>query len=82
WIGAARGQIDELKETQAAVMKINSGLSTWEAELARLGQDWRRVFRQQARERRMQEDLELVFAQEAKQPGANDAKNTMDSNDT
>lgn len=78
WIGASRGQIDELKETQAAVMRINSGLSTWEEETSRLGKDWRRVFKQQARERRMQEKLQLVFTQDAKQPGANDAKNTMD----
>jgi lambda family phage portal protein len=80
WIGASRGQIDELKETQASVMRINSGLSTWEAECARLGNDWRRLFKQQARERRMQKELELEFSQDAKQPGANDAKDTMDSN--
>ncbi len=81
WIGASRGQIDELKETQAAVMRINSGLSTWEKEAARLGEDWRRMFKQQSRERRMQKSLELVFSSDAKQPGANDAQQTMDSND-
>lgn len=50
WIGAARGQIDELKETQAAVLRIKYGLSTHEDELARLGKDWRRVFIQKERE--------------------------------
>jgi lambda family phage portal protein len=80
WIGASRGQIDELKETQAAVMRINSGLSTWEDEAARLGKDWRRLFKQQSRERRMQTDLELSFATEAKKPGANDAQATMGAN--
>lgn len=58
WIGAARGQIDELKETQAAVLKINNGLSTLEAEIARLGGDWRKALRQKAREQKMIEDLE------------------------
>lgn len=81
WIGASRGQIDELKETQAAVMRINSGLSTWEEESARLGKDYRRTFRQQSRERRMQTDLKLVFATEAKKPGQNDAQETMNAND-
>lgn len=80
WIGAARGQIDETKETQAAVMRINSGLSTWEKEAARLGEDWRRLFKQQARERKMQKDLELTFSTEATKPGKNDAKKTMQEN--
>lgn len=52
WIGASRGQIDELKETQAAVLRINNGLSTLEYELARLGMDWRKVIRQKAREQK------------------------------
>lgn len=43
WTGASRGQIDELKETQAAVLRIKYGLSTHEKELARLGLDWRDV---------------------------------------
>lgn len=80
WIGASRGQIDELKETQAAIMRINSGLSTWEAEAAALGKDYRKLFKQQSRERRMQASLSLVFSQEATKPGKNDAKNTMNSN--
>lgn len=50
WIGAARGQIDELKETQAAVLRIKYGLSTHEDELARLGKDWRKVYVQLERE--------------------------------
>ena len=50
WIGASRGQIDELKETQAAVMRIKAGLSTYEIEAARLGFDFRDLFEQQAEE--------------------------------
>ncbi len=53
WIGAARGQIDELKETEAAALRIEKGLSTLEAECARLGSDFRDVILQRAREKRM-----------------------------
>jgi len=61
WIGASRGQIDEGKETQAAVMRITNGLSTAEDELARLGKDWRKVYRQLKREAEMRKALKLVF---------------------
>lgn len=57
WIGAGQGQIDPLKETQAAVLKIKSGLSTQEYEIARIsGGDWRNVKRQIARERALDAD--------------------------
>lgn len=61
WIGASMGQIDELKETQAAVLRLNNGLSTREDELSKLGKDWRPVMRQLAREKKMAEDLGLEF---------------------
>ncbi|MFC5394416.1 phage portal protein [Bosea vestrisii] len=60
WIGASRGQIDELKETQAAVLRLKYNLSTHEEELSRLGKDWRAGFRQKAREKKMQTDLDIV----------------------
>lgn len=59
WIGAARGQIDETKETDAAMARIRSGLSTYENECARLGEDFRRVFEQRAREQRLAEKYGL-----------------------
>lgn len=62
WIGASRGQIDELKETQAAVLRLKYGLSTHEVELARLGQDWRKVFAQLEREKKIAEERGLNFA--------------------
>lgn len=61
WIGASTGQIDELKETQAAVLRVNNGLSTREAELGRLGKDYRSIYRQLAREKALEEKLGLVF---------------------
>lgn len=81
WIGASRGQIDELKETQAAVMRINSGLSTYELEAARLGLDWRTLFAQRAREDRLIKKHGLRFTTDAKRPGANEAQKTMNSSD-
>lgn len=62
WIGASRGQIDELKETQAAVLRIKFGLSTHEDELAVLGKDWRKVYAQLERERKERErrGIELI----------------------
>ena len=59
WIGSGRGQIDELKETQAAMLRIKSRLSTWEIELARMGYDWRKIFKQQKREQDLADELEL-----------------------
>lgn len=60
WIGASRGQIDELKETQAATLRIKYNLSTYEQEHARLGGDYRKVFRQIAREKKEQKDLDIA----------------------
>ena len=65
WIGASRGQIDEYKETQAAVLRIKEGLSTFEEEIARSGKDFREVFAQQAREKTLRKKLgiEIVATQ-------------------
>lgn len=61
WVGAARGQIDELKETQAAVLRIKYGLSTHEDELARLGKDWRKVYIQLQREAKEREARDIIL---------------------
>jgi lambda family phage portal protein len=60
WVGASRGQIDELKETQAAVLRINNGLSDLETENARLGADWRRRMRQLKREQGWKEFYKIM----------------------
>lgn len=53
WIGAGRGQTDELKETQAARLRIDARLSTHEIEVARIhGADYREVFAQSQREQK------------------------------
>lgn len=60
WVGASRGQIDEKKETDAAIARITGGISTYEKECARLGDDFREVFAQRARERKMMETLGIA----------------------
>lgn len=82
WIGASRGQIDEKKETEAAILRIERGLSTYEEECARLGKDFRRVFRQRAREKRMLEGLGLDFSEKVAQPaGQQVAQDEQDNRD-
>lgn len=51
WLGATAGQLDELKETQAAILRIKLGLTTREREIRRLGGDWRDTLSQIRRER-------------------------------
>lgn len=62
WIGAGRGQIDELKETQAALLRINGRLSTHEQEIAKQGGDYRTTFRQISREEKYAKTLDLDLA--------------------
>lgn len=50
WIGSGRMAIDGLKEVQESVMRIDAGLSTYEKELALMGEDYQEIFRQQVRE--------------------------------
>lgn len=67
WIGTGRGQIDELAETQAAILRINSGLSTREIECAKLGNDFRDILEQLDREQKMIQKHNLVLSGNAQQ---------------
>jgi len=70
WIGSGRGQIDEMKESQSAIMRINAGLSTHEIELAKFGMDYRVVFKQRAREVKLMKSLGLDFSSDATRTNA------------
>jgi lambda family phage portal protein len=61
WIGAGIGQVDELKETQAAAMRIAMHTSTLEIECARFGHDYRDILAQQAREIRQAKALGIDY---------------------
>jgi lambda family phage portal protein len=74
WIGASRGQIDELKETQAAVLRMTNNLSTLEDELGKLGKDYRRSLRQRARELALMESLGIPMP-----PPPTDTTNQMNA---
>lgn len=80
WIGAGRGQIDELKETQAALLRVKGGLSTREFEIAKQGGDWRKVFRQLEREKKLSNSLELVFDSNAQRDGSTSGQTVMQDN--
>lgn len=67
WLGTGRGQIDELAETQAAILRINSGLSTREIETAKLGNDFRDVLEQLEREKKLIEKHGLILSGNAQQ---------------
>lgn len=73
WLGAGRGQVDELKESKAASERMNSGVSTLERECAALGEDWRDTLRQQAREKTLRAELGLP------EPGASSALTAEDT---
>lgn len=78
WLGAARGQIDEMKETQAAILRINSGLSTREKEVGLQGEDYREVLEQLGREKKLIDELGLDFSgASATKPGANQRQQTV-----
>lgn len=64
WIGASKGQIDELKETQAAVLRLKYNLSTQERETARFGSDWRKVNAQREREIKDQKARGLIVEED------------------
>lgn len=75
WIGPAPGQIDEKGEVDAAIARINAGLSTLEEETAQLtGGSWEQNHGQAAKERKQrikdgltlaQTPAEVAMAQEA-----------------
>lgn len=82
WIGASKGQIEELKETQAAILRMRSGVSTLEMEAARLGLDWRAVLRQRKREQDLAETLGVSLGSgDTAVPSANAEQNTDEESD-
>ena len=60
WYSSGKPQIDELKETQAAMLRLRSGLSTFKTEIARLhGTDHVSHFEQMASEKELMQDLDI-----------------------
>lgn len=61
WIGAARGQIDELKEGQAASLRIQSNLSSHSREASLQGNDIDEVMEELADEKKRMEELGITL---------------------
>ncbi len=59
WIGSGRIAIDGLKEVKEAILRIEAGLSTYEKEMAVMGEDYQEVFEQQVREMEERRDKGL-----------------------
>jgi lambda family phage portal protein len=62
WIGPPRGQIDPVKEAEAAQIRMNSFISTLEDECAEQGQDYNDVLDQRALEIARMKELDLYVA--------------------
>lgn len=82
WIGSGAGQIDEVKETEAAVARIRSGISSHRIECARLGFDVRTVWDALEREQKNAEARGLVFDMSTNGSGAAAALNDQQSQST
>ncbi len=84
WIGSGRLAIDGLKEVKEAILLVESGFSTYEKELAKMGEDYQEVFAQQVREMAERRDAglpppswvkALALAPDQQDPAANPAQN-------
>jgi lambda family phage portal protein len=70
WMGPPRGWIDPVKEAQAAVLRMDAGLSTLEQECAEQGLDWEDQLAQRAIERARFKELGLPYPDWFGQPAA------------
>jgi len=62
WYGPAPGQLDPLKEANAAVVRVENGLSTRTREAAELsGADFKRLHKVRVREERLRREGGVVF---------------------
>src|SRR3546814_12224766 len=59
------------------MLRIKSGLSTYEKEASKLGEDWRELAAQRAKEEKVFADLNLPFSLDAQRAGNNEARHTM-----
>jgi lambda family phage portal protein len=86
WLGGAPGQVEELKETQAAALRMSNGLSSLQQECAKLGYDWREIAKNRAEVQKVLEaanlntefNAEKPSAKKAKKPDARDASDQSD----
>ncbi len=61
WMGPGRGWVDPVKEIQAAMFRISSGLSSLRDEAAEQGKDWEELLEQIKTEREKLTELGISF---------------------
>lgn len=78
WIGPSPGQVDPLKEVEAAKTRIDEGLSTRERETAELtGGDWEENHIQRVKEERMRSEGGLKGGIDSAGEGAKQGRQTV-----
>jgi lambda family phage portal protein len=81
WLGGAPGQIDELKETQAASLRMATGTSSLQEECARLGYDWRVISKNRAVVQSILEQYNLSQDLSSTKPGTMSDNRSPDNAD-
>lgn len=77
WIGESQGQIDPVRETTAAIMRMENGLSTAHSESIMIGQDFDKNIKKIPRERRLLReagllgDQPMLFPEDSKEEDSN-----------
>lgn len=73
WTGPGQGQLDPLKETKAAILKIKNRLSTYEDQFVAIdGNDWTGAMNRLSREEKHLRDLELLATLDDTEPTVSD----------
>lgn len=82
WTGQNTGQIDPLKETKAALLRVQNNLTSREDELNQMnGHDWDSTVERIARERDKLEELGLVTEIDSTDQAVNDPVNQRDADE-
>jgi lambda family phage portal protein len=81
WVGPAQGQIDEVKEVNAAYLRVLYGFSDKETESQKLsGKNVKDIMRAQAEEKKYAEDLGLNYFPKQNSANANQSEENSDGN--
>jgi lambda family phage portal protein len=81
WIAAGRGWVDPVKEVQAAQLRIETGISALDYEVAEQGRDWREVLEQRAREQKFAQQLGLTLGISATAASVRSSQEPQDQQD-
>jgi len=81
WRGPAQGQIDEVKEVNAAILRVKAGFSTKQIEAQKLtGEDYKDIMKAQSEEKKLAESLGLKYEADMPGMGISENKPSEDNN--